>query len=80
MTLFLDVVKCKLNGFQWSLELISSAVDTLQRLCRASAETPVEEQVRCKLSWMCMSFVCTYTYYSVLKFEECSLWRTYKNG
>uniref|UniRef100_A0A452SH16 Condensin-2 complex subunit D3 n=1 Tax=Ursus americanus TaxID=9643 RepID=A0A452SH16_URSAM len=39
-----DVVKCKLNGFQWSLELISSAVDTLQRLCRASAETPVEEQ------------------------------------
>nr|XP_060460370.1 condensin-2 complex subunit D3 [Panthera onca] len=39
-----DVVKCKLNGFQWSLELISSAVDTLQRLCRASAETPMEEQ------------------------------------
>nr|XP_019574388.1 PREDICTED: condensin-2 complex subunit D3 isoform X1 [Rhinolophus sinicus] len=39
-----DVVKCKLNGFQWSLELISSAVDTLQRLCTASAETPVEEQ------------------------------------
>ncbi|XP_004438550.1 PREDICTED: condensin-2 complex subunit D3 [Ceratotherium simum simum] len=39
-----DVVKCKLNGFQWSLELISSAVDTLQRLCRASTETPVEEQ------------------------------------
>ncbi|XP_066115869.1 condensin-2 complex subunit D3 [Saccopteryx bilineata] len=39
-----DAVKCKLNGFQWSLELISSAVDTLQRLCRASAETPVEEQ------------------------------------
>ncbi|XP_032216377.1 condensin-2 complex subunit D3 isoform X2 [Mustela erminea] len=41
-----DVVKCKLNGFQWSLELISSAVDTLQRLCRASAETPMEEQVK----------------------------------
>ncbi|MBZ3872259.1 Condensin-2 complex subunit D3 [Sciurus carolinensis] len=40
----IDVVKCKLNGFQWSLELISSAVDTLQRLCRASAKTPVEEQ------------------------------------
>nr|XP_055161159.1 condensin-2 complex subunit D3 isoform X1 [Nyctereutes procyonoides] len=39
-----DVIKCKLNGFQWSLELISAAVDTLQRLCRASAETPVEEQ------------------------------------
>uniref|UniRef100_A0A8D2CNW3 Condensin-2 complex subunit D3 n=1 Tax=Sciurus vulgaris TaxID=55149 RepID=A0A8D2CNW3_SCIVU len=39
-----NVVKCKLNGFQWSLELISSAVDTLQRLCRASAKTPVEEQ------------------------------------
>uniref|UniRef100_A0A5F9C9J4 Condensin-2 complex subunit D3 n=1 Tax=Oryctolagus cuniculus TaxID=9986 RepID=A0A5F9C9J4_RABIT len=39
-----DVVKCKLNGFQWSLELISSAVDTLQRLCRASSETLVEEQ------------------------------------
>ncbi|XP_016072876.1 PREDICTED: condensin-2 complex subunit D3 isoform X2 [Miniopterus natalensis] len=39
-----DVVKCKLSGFQWSLELISSAVDTLQRLCRASAETAVEEQ------------------------------------
>ncbi|XP_070130029.1 condensin-2 complex subunit D3 isoform X5 [Equus przewalskii] len=39
-----DVVKCKLSGFQWSLDLISSAVDTLQRLCRASAETPVEEQ------------------------------------
>ncbi|KAG8523176.1 Condensin-2 complex subunit D3, partial [Galemys pyrenaicus] len=39
-----DVVKCKLNGFQWSLELISAAVDTLQRLCRASAETPMEEQ------------------------------------
>ncbi|KAF6082195.1 non-SMC condensin II complex subunit D3 [Phyllostomus discolor] len=40
----IDVVKCKLNGFQWSLELISSAVDTLQRLCRACAETPAEEQ------------------------------------
>ncbi|XP_049713602.1 condensin-2 complex subunit D3 isoform X3 [Elephas maximus indicus] len=39
-----DVIKCKLNGFQWSLEVISSAVDTLQGLCRASAETPVEEQ------------------------------------
>ncbi|KAM7051471.1 condensin-2 complex subunit D3 [Molossus nigricans] len=39
-----DVVKCKLSGFHWSLELISSAVDTLQRLCRASAETPVKEQ------------------------------------
>ncbi|XP_062948928.1 condensin-2 complex subunit D3 isoform X1 [Cynocephalus volans] len=39
-----DVVKGKLNGFQWSLELISSAVDTLQRLCKSSAETPVEEQ------------------------------------
>nr|XP_020142447.1 condensin-2 complex subunit D3 [Microcebus murinus] len=38
------VIKCKLNGFQWSLELISSAVDTLQRLCRASAETAVEEE------------------------------------
>ncbi|XP_020038815.2 condensin-2 complex subunit D3 isoform X2 [Castor canadensis] len=39
-----DVVKCKLNGFHWSLELISSAVDTLQMLCRASARTPTEEQ------------------------------------
>nr|XP_045000999.1 condensin-2 complex subunit D3 isoform X1 [Jaculus jaculus] len=39
-----DVVKGKLNGFQWSLELISSAVDTLQRLCQASAQTPLEEQ------------------------------------
>ncbi|XP_012585422.1 PREDICTED: condensin-2 complex subunit D3 isoform X2 [Condylura cristata] len=39
-----DVVMCKLNGFQWSLELISAAVDTLQRLCRASAETTLEEQ------------------------------------
>ncbi|XP_063640681.1 condensin-2 complex subunit D3 isoform X2 [Pan troglodytes] len=39
-----DAVKCKLNGFQWSLEVISSAVDALQRLCRASAETPAEEQ------------------------------------
>ncbi|KFO37322.1 condensin-2 complex subunit D3 [Fukomys damarensis] len=39
-----DIVKCKLNGFQWSLELISSAVDTLQSLCRASAKTPMEEQ------------------------------------
>ncbi|XP_006892915.1 PREDICTED: condensin-2 complex subunit D3 [Elephantulus edwardii] len=39
-----DVIKCKLNGFQWSLEVISSAVDTLQGLCRASAETSVEEQ------------------------------------
>ncbi|XP_045411596.1 condensin-2 complex subunit D3 isoform X2 [Lemur catta] len=38
------VIKCKLNGFQWSLELISSSVDTLQRLCRASAETAVEEE------------------------------------
>ncbi|XP_023559608.1 condensin-2 complex subunit D3 isoform X2 [Octodon degus] len=41
-----DVVKCKLNGFQWSLGLISSAVDTLQSLCRASAKTPMEEQER----------------------------------
>ncbi|XP_006150022.1 condensin-2 complex subunit D3 isoform X2 [Tupaia chinensis] len=38
------VIKQKLNGFQWSLELISSAVDTLQSLCRASAETLKEEQ------------------------------------
>lgn len=39
-----DAVKRKLSGFQWSLEVISSAVDALQRLCRASAETPAEEQ------------------------------------
>ncbi|XP_037697927.1 condensin-2 complex subunit D3 isoform X2 [Choloepus didactylus] len=39
-----DVIRCKLNGFQWSLEVISSAVDTLQRLCIASAQTPLEEQ------------------------------------
>ncbi|XP_031201242.1 condensin-2 complex subunit D3 isoform X2 [Mastomys coucha] len=38
------VIKAKLNGFQWSLELISSSVDTLQRLCRASAKTLLEEQ------------------------------------
>ncbi|CAH6858928.1 Ncapd3 [Phodopus roborovskii] len=38
------VVKGKLNGFRWSLELISSSVDTLQRLCRASAKTLLEEQ------------------------------------
>ncbi|KAK7812740.1 hypothetical protein U0070_012403, partial [Myodes glareolus] len=38
------VIKGKLNGFQWSLELISSSVDTLQGLCRASAKTPLEEQ------------------------------------
>ncbi|XP_058520074.1 condensin-2 complex subunit D3 [Ochotona princeps] len=37
------VIKCKLNGFQWSLESISSAVDTLQRLCKASAKTLMEE-------------------------------------
>ncbi|XP_030697542.1 condensin-2 complex subunit D3 isoform X1 [Globicephala melas] len=39
-----DVIKSKLNGFWWSPKLISPAVDTLQRLCRASAETPAEEQ------------------------------------
>ncbi|KAM6173588.1 condensin-2 complex subunit D3 [Erethizon dorsatum] len=39
-----DAVRCKLSGFQWSLGLISSAVDTLQSLCRASAKTPLEEQ------------------------------------
>ncbi|XP_066895457.1 condensin-2 complex subunit D3 isoform X2 [Kogia breviceps] len=39
-----DVIKSKLNGFWWSPQLISPAVDTLQRLCRASAETPAEEQ------------------------------------
>ncbi|XP_054985998.1 condensin-2 complex subunit D3 isoform X2 [Sorex araneus] len=39
-----DTVQCKLNRFQWSPKLISSAVDSLQRLCSASAETPVEEQ------------------------------------
>ncbi|XP_036050224.1 condensin-2 complex subunit D3 [Onychomys torridus] len=38
------VVKGKLNGFRWSLELISSSVDTLQALCRASAKTLQEEQ------------------------------------
>lgn len=38
------VVKGKLNGFRWSLELISSSVDTLQGLCRASAKTLQEEQ------------------------------------
>ncbi|XP_051012759.1 condensin-2 complex subunit D3 [Acomys russatus] len=38
------VVKGKLTGFQWSLELISSSVDTLQGLCRASAKTLLEEQ------------------------------------
>ena len=56
---FLDVIKSKLNGFCWSPKLISPAVDTLQRLCRASAETPAEEQVRYRLSWVCLSFVCT---------------------
>ncbi|XP_053451769.1 condensin-2 complex subunit D3 isoform X2 [Nycticebus coucang] len=40
----IGVIRCKLIGFQWSLELISSAVDALQRLCRTSAETAVEEQ------------------------------------
>ncbi|XP_003472593.2 condensin-2 complex subunit D3 isoform X1 [Cavia porcellus] len=39
-----DVIKCKLSGFQWSLGLISPAVDTLQSLCRASAKTLMEEQ------------------------------------
>ncbi|XP_052611229.1 condensin-2 complex subunit D3 isoform X2 [Peromyscus californicus insignis] len=39
-----SVVKGKLNGFRWSLELISSSVDTLQCLCRASAKTLQEEQ------------------------------------
>lgn len=43
--LFLGVIKAKLNGFQWSLELISLSVDTLQGLCRASAKTLREEQV-----------------------------------
>lgn len=38
------VIKAKLNGFEWSLELISSSVDTLQGLCRASAKTVLEEQ------------------------------------
>ncbi|XP_021062241.1 condensin-2 complex subunit D3 [Mus pahari] len=38
------VIKAKLNGFKWSPELISSSVDTLQRLCRASAKTLLEEQ------------------------------------
>lgn len=38
------VIKAKLNGFQWSLELISLSVDTLQGLCRASAKTLREEQ------------------------------------
>ncbi|KAL6077786.1 hypothetical protein STEG23_026012, partial [Scotinomys teguina] len=38
------VIKGKLNGFRWSLELISSSVDTLQGLCRASAKTLQEEQ------------------------------------
>ncbi|ERE74446.1 condensin-2 complex subunit D3 isoform 2 [Cricetulus griseus] len=40
----IGVVKGKLNRFQWSLELISSSVDTLQGLCRASAKTLLEEQ------------------------------------
>ncbi|XP_078195997.1 condensin-2 complex subunit D3 isoform X2 [Callithrix jacchus] len=39
-----DAVKCKLNAFQWPLEVISAAVDALQRLCSASVETPAEEQ------------------------------------
>ncbi|KAM9221269.1 condensin-2 complex subunit D3 isoform 1-T1 [Dugong dugon] len=52
-----DVIKCKLNGFQWSLEVISSAVDTLQGLCRASAETPVEEQEL--LQQMCVDVLST---------------------
>uniref|UniRef100_A0A8D1VYK4 Condensin-2 complex subunit D3 n=2 Tax=Sus scrofa TaxID=9823 RepID=A0A8D1VYK4_PIG len=39
-----NVVEQKLSGFQWSPKLIKPAVDTLQHLCRASAETPVEEQ------------------------------------
>ncbi|XP_028619764.1 condensin-2 complex subunit D3 [Grammomys surdaster] len=38
------VIKTKLNRFQWSLELISSSIDTLQGLCRASAKTLLEEQ------------------------------------
>lgn len=40
----IDTVQCNLNRFHWSPELISSAVDSLQRLCSASAETPLEEQ------------------------------------
>ncbi|XP_007946926.2 condensin-2 complex subunit D3 [Orycteropus afer afer] len=52
-----DVIKCKLNGFQWSLEVISSAVDTLQLLCRASAESPVEEQEI--LKQVCVNIVST---------------------
>ncbi|KAM4828187.1 condensin-2 complex subunit D3 isoform 2-T2 [Thomomys bottae] len=39
-----DVIQCKLKGFHWPLKVISSAVDTLQMLCRASARTPAEEQ------------------------------------
>ncbi|KAM6158642.1 LOW QUALITY PROTEIN: condensin-2 complex subunit D3 [Rhynchocyon petersi] len=52
-----DVIKCKLKGFQWSLEVISSAVDTLQGLCRASAESPVEEQEL--LKQMCVEVLST---------------------
>ncbi|XP_043338941.1 condensin-2 complex subunit D3 isoform X1 [Cervus canadensis] len=39
-----DVLKKKLNGFCWSTLLITPAVDTLQSLCRVTAETPAEEQ------------------------------------
>ncbi|XP_074072376.1 condensin-2 complex subunit D3 isoform X2 [Macrotis lagotis] len=39
-----DVIKCKLTEFQWPPEVISSAVDVLQKLCHAFVETTEEEQ------------------------------------
>ncbi|XP_020824416.1 condensin-2 complex subunit D3 isoform X1 [Phascolarctos cinereus] len=39
-----DVIKCKLREFQWPPEVISSAVDVLQKLCHAFVETTEEEQ------------------------------------
>ncbi|XP_043850916.1 condensin-2 complex subunit D3 isoform X2 [Dromiciops gliroides] len=39
-----NVIKCKLRKFQWPLEVISSAVDVLQKLCHAFVETTEEEQ------------------------------------
>ncbi|XP_072467730.1 condensin-2 complex subunit D3 isoform X2 [Notamacropus eugenii] len=39
-----EVIKCKLREFQWPPEVISSAVDVLQKLCHAFVETTEEEQ------------------------------------
>ncbi|XP_007495227.2 condensin-2 complex subunit D3 isoform X1 [Monodelphis domestica] len=64
-----DIVKCKLKEFLWPPEVISSAVDVLQKLCLAFVETTEEEQEL--LNQVCVDILSTCEdYISKVVFKE----------